>query len=316
MIQYLNMLKKIMDDGEQKYIKRSDVTTLVVPPMFFQHDMRDGFPLVTTKQVAKKTMAVELEGFIKGITDKTWYQERGCKIWNEWCNPIWVDKNLTGEERKKAQAECNDLGPIYGERWANFGNQYLGRWGHETFANCRRTGNVFGDISVDGGYDTREKAMARGDQFAAMIHTLKDNPDDRRMVVNAWDINALPQQGLPACHLGFVIQHINGVLHLAWSQRSADFFLGIPFNIASYALLLRLIAQEVGMQAGTLSAMFVDCHLYENQYEQVKEQLTREPRNLPTVEITKWDGIYNWEYKDIKWHGYNPYPPLKADVVV
>ena len=93
--------------------------------MFFQHDMREGFPLVTTKKVAKKTMAVELEGFIKGITSKRWFQVRGCKIWNEWANPIWIDKSLPAEERKKAQVECNDLGPIYGERWANFGNQYL-----------------------------------------------------------------------------------------------------------------------------------------------------------------------------------------------
>lgn len=226
MKQYLDLLKNILENGEEKYIPRSDVNTLVVPPMWFQHDLRNGFPLVTTKAVAKKSMAVELEGFIKGITDKKWYRDRGCKIWNQWCSPVWVPEGATNEERLQIQMECEDLGPIYGERWANFGKPYLGKYGHETFAICRLTGNVFGDLSISM-QDTRALALARGDQFAAMIHTLKENPDDRRMVVHAWDVNALPEQALPACHLGFVIQHINGVLHLQWTQRSCDFFLGV-----------------------------------------------------------------------------------------
>jgi len=314
MKQYIDMLKNILEKGETKYIPRSDVNTLVVPPMFFQHDMSKGFPLLTTKKVAKRTMAVELEGFIKGVTDKKWYQDRKCKIWDEWCNPLSIPKDLRTEDRLKAQLEGRDLGPIYGRTWGSFGNEYTGIYGHETIEKRRKTGNVFGDITQGG--DTRSKAMERGDQFAAMIHTLKENPDDRRMVVSAWDINVLPQQALPSCHVMFIVQHINGKLHLSWKQRSVDTFLGLPFNIASYGLLLTLICKEVNMIPGTLNGFLVDCHIYENQIEQVKEQITREPRDLPTVEITNWNGIYNWTYKDLKWNDYNPHGSIKAEVVV
>jgi thymidylate synthase len=279
-ISYLNGLQHILDNGQVKE-NRTGVNTLVVPPMTIQHDMALGMPLPTTKKLYDNAMKVETEGFKNGETSKEWYKSRKCNIWNGWCNPSLIPEGLTDVERKEFQLNEDDLGPIYGSQWRNYNGQ-----------EC--------------------------DQLAKIINTLNTNPNDRRMVCMSWNPLVLEQQALPACHLGFIIQHINGVLHLSWWQRSCDFFLGVPFNLASYSLLLHLIAKEVGMVAGTVTGFLVDCHIYVNHIDQVKEQLSRDPHKYKFPQIkTKDDvSIFDWTHKDTEFVDYQSYPAIKASVAI
>jgi thymidylate synthase len=286
---YQDLLRKILDEGERKE-NRTGIDTLVIPPTMIQHDMQQGFPLLTTKKIFHKAMLVELQGFIHGITDKKWYKERGCNIWNEWANPQTVESHMsymgqpedkTPEEfRKEVQKNVEDLGPIYGSQWRRFN----------------------GDHSCD--------------QLTKILITLHRNPNDRRMISMAWNPLQIDQMALPACHLGFMIQHINGKLHLAWWQRSVDTFLGLPFNLASYAMLLHLICLETNMTPGTVTGHLVDTHLYENQLEQAREQISREPYQLPAVQLSKWDDIFCWDAEDTEFGGYQHHPALRAEVAV
>lgn len=279
MKQYHDIVKHVLDNGIYKG-NRTGIGTIASPNIHFSHNMSKGFPLLTTKKIAWKTMAVELEGFIHGITDKRWYQDRGCRIWDEWHNP-------------KSNND-NDLGPIYGHNWRSFDKKYGDSW---LIKILRLFLNSF-------------------DQFDYIVQTLKTNPNDRRMVCSAWNPNQLHLMALPPCHFAWVVTHIDGVLNLHWTQRSCDLFLGVPFNIASYALLLELLCKESNMKPGNLSGMLCDCHIYENHIEQCKEQISRESRELPTLEFIQWNGIYNWTHKDIKFHNYNPHPPIKAPVAI
>ena len=282
---YLDLLKDCIILGEQKE-NRTGVDTLVLPPQHFQHDMSEGFPLMTTKKVAKKSMLVELEGFIKGITDKTWFQERGCKFWNEWSNDESRLPTATAEEH-------TDLGPIYGYQWRRHGLPYTGP---------DNTG--------------KPRMYTPMDQLSTIVTSLHENPNDRRMVCSAWNPAQHHQMALPPCHTLWNVQHINGTLNLHWHQRSCDMFLGVPINIASYAMLLTLLADEAKMEVGQLSATLCDCHVYVNHLDQIKEQTERTRRPLPKVELRHDTGIFGWTHKAVKWKGYDPHPPIKAPIAV
>lgn len=209
MKQYLDILKKILEEGEPKST-RTGVGAISIPGVMFEHDLSKGFPLLTTKQMAKKTMMVELEGFIKGVTDKQWYQERGCHIWDEWCNPTKVPYGHS-EETKRKMAEERDLGPIYGFQWRHFGAEYIDQ--HADYFN-------------------------RGvDQLANIVSITQKDPDNRRMIVSAWNPKMLNQMALPPCHYGFQVIVTNDKLNLMWNQRSVDAPLGLPFNIGSLSLI-------------------------------------------------------------------------------
>jgi thymidylate synthase len=269
-----------LKNGERKQ-NRTGVETLVVEPQMIKHDMSLGAPIPTTKKMAFKTMKVELQGFIGGVTSKKWYQKLGCKIWDGWCNPKRIPKGLSDADRKEFQLHEDDLGVIYGSQWRNYNGQ-----------NC--------------------------DQFKKIIDKLKTDPDDRRMVCMSWNPLVLDEQALPACHLGFVIQHINGKLHLSFWQRSVDVFLGLPFNLASYALLLHLICKETGMEAGTVTGFLVDCHIYANHIDAVKEQLSRDPDKYPLPQFSTKDNIsiYDWTHSDTELLNYESYPSIKAPVAI
>jgi thymidylate synthase len=553
MKQYLDIARNILDKGEWKG-NRTGIRTKVLPNQFFSHDMSHGFPLLTTKKVAFKTMATELEGFIKGVTSKQWYQDRGCHIWDEWCNNeqlpkkmIMLDKNeneiweyISDTEKQNWQKKNPDLGPLgYSHGWRNFNGDYTpvpfiwtdldktidiqyesepsdrpvgkeieGKYGVYTvisydgkdkyhndrysvkfhnsgfikdnlnlsqvmkgkvfdiyypnicgvacvgdysffqdpvmleklksqwrqmihrcynkkhclykkygakgiyvenrwliFANflediqslegwnhklecwsdyqldkdikekkyygkescvwCNRSENsnytsqnyIFDAVSPKGivyknniglarfcrqhnlktkiveasiknnsnthhgwkfirhkNLDTHTK---RGiDQFDNIIKTLKTNPDDRRIVCSAWNPVQLSRMALPPCHLLWVLTHINGKLHLHWTQRSCDMFLGVPFNIASYGLLLVLICKETGLIPGNLSGTLCDCHIYEDHIDKFKIQLSRPPKDLSQIEFRDWNGIYNWKATDMKLTDYDPYPTIRAKVAV
>ena len=308
---YLDIVRNVLYSGILKG-NRTGVRTLALPNQIFSHEMSDGFPLLTTKKMPIKTIAVELEGFIKGITSKKWYQERNCYIWDEWANPKAV-KRVYEEEQdylggtemmggypsadrsmKQIQKDMDDLGPIYGYQWRHFGEVY--------------DENDSGPIV---GYD----------QLKNIVDMLHKNPNDRRMVCSSWNPAQIDRMALPPCNFAWNLMHCNGVLNLCWVQRSCDLMLGVPFNIASYALLLTLLCKEANMTPGNLTGVLVDCHIYENHVAAAEEQLRREPRKLPNIEV--WDtaftdkfDIFNWDYNALRLINYNPHPKLPMEVAI
>lgn len=263
----------------------------------FIHDMEMGFPLITTKKMGLKNIATELEFFIRGITDKKWLTDRKCKIWNEWANPVKVEQeyntkiNAIGRGAPLSPADMQiirnsimdserDLGPIYGFQWRHFGGEY--QWDQARI-----------EKNPSDNFNPQKPGI---DQVANAIDKLKNNPNDRRILVSAWNPVDFPQMALPPCHVMHQLIVRDGKLNLIWTQRSCDMFLGIPYNIASYALLLLLYAKEAGMTPGILKGELHDAHIYTNHLDQVREQLTRTPHPLPTVEIPdeNWRGMLNW----------------------
>lgn len=281
MKEYLNILKDVLNNGTWKQ-NRTGIKTKFITGAMFKFDMSNGtFPLLTTKKMPPKIIFAELEGFIKGVTDKSWYQERKCHIWDEWCNPKIVPYGNNSDTKRKMLEE-NDLGKIYGYQWNNFNGS---------------------------GYN----------QLKKVIDTLKVNPLDRRMIVMAWNPLQLDEMALPPCHYCFQLVSDGKYLDLIWSQRSVDTFLGLPFNIASYAMLLKLIACQVNLIPRNLVGMLADVHLYENQIGCAELQLSREPLILPSIQIVKqkedWT-IWDWKYTDFNMFDYQSYDAIKCEVAV
>ncbi len=286
---YLEILREVYSKGQVKD-DRTGVGTKSVSGMQFRHNMKDGFPLVTTKRMATKTMKVELEGFIKGITDKQWYQSRGCNIWNQWCNPKKVEYSNNNREQQVKMAEERDLGPIYGFQWRYFGADYIGHL---------------------------EDYDGKGvDQLENLVNTLKSDPSSRRMVVSSWNPLDSDQMALDPCHYSWQVIVTDGKLDLVWSQRSVDTFLGLPFNIASYGTLLHLLCKETGYEEGSLIGQLGDTHLYHNHMEQVEEQLSRSPNYLPTAITDEFHSIFDWEHTQTKFKNYSPHPGIKALIAI
>jgi len=313
---YLDIVSKVLNEGKVKKPVRQNpntklwepvdggVKTYACPNILFSHDMADGFPLLTTKKVAWKVLCVELEGFIRGITSKGWFKDRGCNIWNEWCNPkrlqeVAGDAIISNEERKAIQLDQDDLGPVYGFQWRRFNACYDSDdngWIQE------------GKSKLD------QQVADDADQLKNIVNTLRQNPMDRRMVCSAWNPLQTNRMALPPCHWGWNVTVIEDELSLFWAQRSCDLMLGAPFDIASYGLLLSLLAHDAGLKPGNLSGMFVDCHIYENQIEGAKEQITREPRCLPELHLPKKD-IFDWTYEDVELDAYYPHGPIKFGAI-
>lgn len=285
---YLKIVDNILKEGVVK-ANRTGVDTKAIAGAMFEHDMSEGFPLLTTKSVPFRLVASELEFFIKGMTDKQWLVEQNNHIWDEWCSP---DKVPYGhdEETKKKMADERELGPIYGFQWRNFGSTY------RSFDQPPEGNGV--------------------DQLKNMVKKLKEDPSDRRMIVSAWDPTAIPSMALPPCHYSFQVTVIDGKLNLLWNQRSVDTALGLPFNIASYGLLLHLLAKESGLKEGKLVGFLADTHVYVNHIEGLEEQLSREPLKLPTVETEKFTSIFDWNYQDTEVKNYEKHPPIKFDIAV
>jgi len=258
--QYRGMLAEVLYNGTSKE-DRTGTGTLSKFGMQIKHRMEDGFPLLTTKKVAFKTMATELKWFLRGDTKIKFLQDRGCNIWNG--------------DYEKSGFTNGDLGPIYGAQWRNW--------------------NGFG-----GGID----------QIANLIKDLKENPDSRRHLVSAWNVSDLKYMALPPCHYSFQCYVADGKLSLLWNQRSADLFLGVPFNIASYGTLLSLLCIETGYKPGELIGNFGDVHLYKNHLDQAAEQISREPYNPPKFDFYEVDilgGDFNYSIID-----YSCHPAIKA----
>ena len=264
MQQYLDLLSRILNEGVHKG-DRTGTGTLSVFGNQMRFNLRDGFPLLTTKKLHLKSIIYELLWFLRGDTNVHYLQEHGVRIWNE-----WADEN-------------GELGPVYGHQWRSWPD-YKG-----------------GTI----------------DQIANVLEQIKHNPNSRRMLVTAWNPAEVEEMALPPCHCLFQFYVADGRLSLQLYQRSADTFLGVPFNIASYALLLQMMAQVTGLEAGEFIHTTGDTHLYSNHLEQAKLQLTRTPRPLPKMKINPdVKDLFAFKYEDFELIDYNPYPHISAEVAV
>ena len=277
MRQYLELVERVLTKGKPKG-DRTGTGTIAIFGAEFRHDMKEGFPLLTTKKMHHIAIRVELEGFINGVTDKRWYQERGCRIWDEWCNPRKVPYRHD-EETKAKMREERDLGPIYGYQWRYFNSS--GR-----------------------------------DQLREVIREIKENPNSRRVLVSAWNPLQLGEMALVPCHYSFCLNIIDNKLNLAWDQRSVDTMLGLPFNIASYGLLLNLIAKETGYEEGELVGHLKDVHIYKNHIEKAKEQLEREPYALSEVKTSNFLSVFHWNHQDTEFINYQSHPKIEFPIAV
>ena len=276
---YLDLMQDVVDNGFDKG-DRTGVGTRSVFGRQMRFNLQDGFPLVTTKKVHLRSIIYELLWFLRGSTDNTWLRERKVSIWNEWA------------------LENGDLGPIYGKQWRSW--------------QCPN-----GEVV---------------DQIREVIEQIRTKPNSRRLIVSAWNPAELPDESigpqdnvregrmaLAPCHCLFQFYVADGRLSCQLYQRSADLFLGVPFNIASYALLTHMIAQQCDLEVGEFVHTFGDCHLYQNHLTDdiVFEQLKREPRALPTLVIKrKPASIFEYELEDFAFEGYDPYPGIKAPIAI
>lgn len=261
MKEYQKLLKHILDHGEKR-TDRTGTGTLSVFGYQMRFDLREGFPLLTTKKLHTKSIVHELLWFLKGDTNIKYLQENGVTIWDE-----WADEN-------------GNLGPVYGHQWRAFGGEV--------------------------------------DQITRVIEQIKTTPDSRRLIVSAWNPVDVPKMALPPCHSLFQFyQSGDGGLSCQLYQRSADVFLGVPFNIASYALLTCMVAQVTGLKPKEFIHTLGDAHLYLNHVEQAQLQISREPRALPKLVMNpNVKDIFEFKYEDFKWENYDPHPAIKAPIAV
>ena len=264
MRQYHDLMRLVRDHGARK-ADRTGTGTLSVFGHQMRFDLREGFPLVTTKKVHLKSVVHELLWFLRGDTNTAYLREHGVSIWDEWADPQ------------------GELGPVYGKQWRSW-------------------------PAPDGGSI---------DQIAEAVRLLRTQPDSRRIIVSAWNVGELGKMALMPCHAFFQFYVAEGRLSCQLYQRSADIFLGVPFNIASYALLTHMVAEQCDLGVGEFIWTGGDCHLYVNHVEQARLQLSREPLPLPTLTIKRRpDSIFDYRFEDFEITGYQSHPAIKAPIAV
>lgn len=277
---YLDLMRHVLTHGVDK-TDRTGTGTRSVFGYQMRFDLQKGFPILTTKRVHFKSVAVELLWFLKGDTNVQYLKDNGVSIWDEWA---------TKEQCARFGRNEGDLGAVYGHQWRNFG----------------ATKNPDGTYQKDG-----------FDQISWLINEIKTNPDSRRLIVSGWNPPEAGQVALPPCHTMFQFYVANGKLSCQLYQRSADIFLGVPFNIASYALLTHLIAQVTGLEVGEFVWTGGDSHLYSNHFEQTTLQLSREPLPLPKLKINPAiTDLFAFEFADLELENYQHHPAIKAPVAV
>ena len=277
MKQYLELLQDILDNGVSKG-DRTGTGTVSVFARQFRHDLADGFPLLTTKKLHFKSIVNELIWFLRGDTNIAWLKENGVSIWDEWAT------------------EDGELGPIYGAQWT--------------------------------AWPTRDGGSIN--QIDYVVDCLRNNPDSRRILFHAWNVEMLPDEklspqenvkagrmALPPCHLLYQFYVAQGRLSAQLMIRSSDSFLGLPYNTASLALLTTMLAQQCDLEPGEIIISTGDSHIYSNHLEQVREQLSRAPRQLPTLKLLRHpDTIYDYQFEDFSLEGYDPHPHIAGAVAV
>ncbi len=351
--QYQDLLQSILDYGVEKK-DRTGTGTKSIFGYTIRHNMKDGFPVLTTKKMAWKTMVTELLWFLRGDTNIKYLIDNNCHIWDgdaykayeQWyehmskTTPFDVPRKFTQEELIKVisldkwhEEEFGELGPIYGKQWRSWGRKNVVNYDLENVKWSDKD-KVMELIKNGGDYSKYDVKVTHQnnsiDQIQNLINDLKTNPDSRRLMVNAWNVGELDQMVLPPCHYGFQVytrpttreEKITNpgkyrAISLMWNQRSVDTFLGLPFNIASYGLLLTILAKEVNMVPDQLIGNLGDTHLYLNHIEQAKEQIGREPFELPTLnQFPTYEGsrpsIESYVVGDFTLKDYQSHPSIKA----
>lgn len=277
---YLDLIRYVRDHGTEKG-DRTGTGTRSHFGAQLRFDLQEGFPLLTTKKVHMKSITYELFWFLKGDTNVKYLQDNKVRIWNEWS---------TAEQTARFGRPEGELGPIYGHQWRNYG----------------ATKAENGSYNQDG-----------VDQITEVIEQIKNNPNSRRLIVSGWNPAEATQVALPPCHTLFQFFVADGKLSCQLYQRSADLFLGVPFNIASYSLLTHMIAQVCDLEVGEFIWTGGDCHLYQNHIEQVNEQLSREAYELPSLWLNpEIKDIFDFTFDDIRVENYQSHPAIKAPVAV
>ena len=288
MKQYLDLLRNILENGEKKD-DRTGVGTISLFGTQTRYNLNDGFPLLTTKKVHLKSIIHELLWFVKGDTNIKYLVDNDVRIWNDWPYASYQKSSeYQGEtieefaakikESKEFADKWGNLGPVYGKQWRNFSGV---------------------------------------DQLENLIYQIKNNPTSRRLIISAWNVGEIDQMALPPCHCFMQFYVNDGKLSCQLYQRSADVFLGVPFNIASYALFTMMIAQVCDLEPGVFVHTTGDTHIYLNHLEQVNKQLTRTPRALPKMNINpNVKSIFDFKFEDFELVDYNPYKGIKGKVAV
>jgi thymidylate synthase len=280
MQQYLDLLRLVLERGKDRE-DRTGTGTRGIFGHQMRFDLRESFPLLTTKKLHMKSIVHELLWFLRGETHVKPLQDAGVRIWNEWA---------TAEQTARFGRQEGDLGPVYGHQWRNFG----------------ATKKPDGTYERDG-----------VDQIKRVLRDIVEAPHSRRLIVTGWNPKEADQVALPPCHTLFQLHVQDGELSCQLYQRSADIFLGVPFNIASYALLTCMIAHVTGHRPGDFIHTFGDAHLYKNHFEQARLQLTREPRPAPRLVLEpSVKDLFAFRFEDVALEGYDPHPHIKAEVAV
>lgn len=311
---YLDLGKKLLTEGHQK----GDRTGTGTKSLFgyqMRFDLSQGFPLLTTKRVPFGLIKSELLWFINGDTNIRYLLQHNNHIWDEWAFERYVqsedykgpdmtdfghralqDEDFNKQYQAEMKAFCAKIleDEAFAEKYGDLGNIYGSQWRH---------------------WETKEGGFI--DQLGDVIEMIKTNPNSRRLIISAWNPEDVPSMALPPCHTMFQFYVNDGKLSCQLYQRSADVFLGVPFNIASYALLTHLIAHETNLEVGDFVHTLGDAHLYSNHEEQMKEQLSRTPKAFPTLRLNQdKQSVFDFEMEDIQIEGYDPAPAIKAPVAV
>lgn len=293
MQQYLDLLQHIINNGVWKD-DRTGTGTYSCFGYQMRFNLEEGFPLLTTKKLFTKAIIHELLWFLKGETNIQYLCQNGVRIWDDWPYEKYKKSTEFGGEDIKAFAQKIAENDAFAKKWGELGPVYGAQWRH---------------------WETADGKFV--DQITNLISQIQKNPTSRRLIVSAWNVPHIESMALPPCHSLFQFYVLNGKLSCQLYQRSADVFLGVPFNIASYALLTMMIAQVCGLGLGDFVHTFGDVHLYSNHVEQAKLQLTRDCRPLPKMEINPAvKDIFSFKFEDFTLTGYNPHPHIAGAVAV
>lgn len=299
MVQYLNLLQDILDNGIKERNERTGTGTIKVFGRMIRFDLSYGFPLLTTKKMFTRGIIHELLWFIRGDSNIRYLVQNGVHIWDEWPLQRYLAKNNL--EKKY---------PIYSDKWKKKKEEFV-----QNIIKDEKFAKKWGDCGPF--YGVQWRNFGGVDQLSWVINEIKKNPSSRRLIVNGWNAPLVPKMALPPCHVMYQFQVSNGKLNCMMYQRSVDTFLGLPFNIASYGLLTMVVAQVTGYKPGELVMALADTHIYLNHVKQSKLQIKRKPYPLPKMKINpKIKNIENFKFEDFRLINYKFHPPIKAPISV